>query len=48
MNAPTTFDPATTALLVIDMPRDFCAVGGYADQAGMDVSRLRAPFPAIQ
>ena len=37
-----------TALLVIDMQRDFCALGGYADQAGMDVSRLRAPIPAIQ
>ncbi|OCX93630.1 MAG: cysteine hydrolase [Pseudomonas sp. CO183] len=30
------------------MQRDFCALGGYADQAGMDVSRLRAPIPAIQ
>jgi nicotinamidase-related amidase len=40
--------PARTALLVIDMQRDFCALGGYADQAGMDVSRLRAPIPAIQ
>lgn len=37
-----------TALLVIDMQRDFCALGGYADQAGMDVSRLRAPIAAIQ
>jgi len=37
-----------TALLVIDMQRDFCALAGYADQAGMDVSRLRAPIPAIQ
>ena len=37
-----------TALLVIDMQRDFCALGGYADQAGMDVSRLRAPIPATQ
>lgn len=36
------------ALLVIDMQRDFCALGGYADQAGMDVRRLRAPIPAIQ
>jgi len=37
-----------TALLVIDMQRDFCALGGYADQAGMDVSRLHAPIAAIQ
>jgi len=40
--------PEHTALLVIDMQRDFCALGGYADQAGMDVSLLRAPIPAIQ
>ncbi len=38
----------TTALIVIDMQRDFCAPGGYADQAGLDVARLRAPIPAIQ
>lgn len=38
----------STALIVIDMQRDFCAPGGYADQAGLDVTRLRAPIPAIQ
>ncbi|WP_043239131.1 cysteine hydrolase family protein [Stutzerimonas azotifigens] len=37
-----------SALLVIDMQRDFCAPGGYADRAGMDVQRLRAPIPAIR
>lgn len=37
-----------TALIVIDMQRDFCAAGGYADRAGLDISRLRAPIPAIQ
>jgi len=35
------------ALLVIDMQRDFCAPGGYAERAGMDVQRLRAPIPNI-
>lgn len=35
------------ALIVIDMQRDFCAPGGYADQAGLDIARLRAPIPAI-
>ncbi|MDG9928070.1 MULTISPECIES: isochorismatase family cysteine hydrolase [Pseudomonas] len=38
----------STALIVIDMQRDFCAPGGYADRAGLDVGRLRAPIPAIQ
>lgn len=38
----------TTALLVIDMQRDFCSPGGYADAAGMDVRRLREPIANIQ
>lgn len=38
----------STALLVIDMQRDFCAPGGYAGQAGLDIGLLRAPIPAIQ
>ncbi|SDW26790.1 Nicotinamidase-related amidase [Pseudomonas kuykendallii] len=38
----------STALIVIDMQRDFCAAGGYADRAGLDITRLRAPIPAIQ
>lgn len=38
----------STALLVIDMQRDFCAPGGYAAQAGLDIGLLRAPIPAIQ
>jgi nicotinamidase-related amidase len=38
----------SSALLVIDMQRDFCAPGGYADQAGLNISLLRAPIPAIQ
>lgn len=46
MNA--TIDPANSALVIIDMQRDFCAPGGYADHAGLDVRRLRAPIPAIQ
>lgn len=37
----------SSALIVIDMQRDFCAPGGYADQAGLEIGRLRAPIPAI-
>lgn len=36
------------ALLVIDMQRDFCAPGGYAAHAGLDIERLRAPIEPIR
>lgn len=36
------------ALLVIDMQRDFCAMGGYADKAELDISNLRKPIPHIR
>lgn len=32
----------STALVIIDMQRDFCDPGGYAAQAGLDVGRLAA------
>ncbi len=44
----TPLQPATTALVVIDMQRDFCAPGGYAARAGLDVARLAAPIAAIR
>jgi nicotinamidase-related amidase len=37
-----------TALLVIDMQRDFLDPGGYAAAAGLDVAALRRPIPAIR
>jgi nicotinamidase-related amidase len=40
-------DPARTALLVIDMQRDFCDPRGYAARAGVDVEELRRPIPVI-
>jgi nicotinamidase-related amidase len=39
---------ASTALVVIDMQRDFCAPGGYADQAGLDVNLLAVPIARVR
>ena len=36
-----------TALLIIDVVRDFCAPGGYADQGGMSIENLRRPIEPI-
>ncbi|WP_137153976.1 isochorismatase family cysteine hydrolase [Rhizobium sp. FKL33] len=40
--------PETTALVVIDMQRDFCEVGGYVSSMGYDVAPARALIPHIQ
>jgi nicotinamidase-related amidase len=45
-----TFDPATTALVVIDMQRDFLEPGGFGEMLGNDVSLLQrvvAPLQAV-
>jgi len=47
---PFTFDPASTALVVIDMQRDFMEPGGFGETLGNDVSELRrtiAPTAAL-
>ena len=41
-------DASTTALLVIDMQRDFLDPRGYAAQAGVDIARLRATMAPVQ
>ena len=41
-------DRGSTALLVIDMQRDFCSPQGYAARAGLDVERLARPIARIQ
>jgi nicotinamidase-related amidase len=43
---PFPLDPAHTALVVIDMQRDFIEKGGFGDSLGNDVARLEAIIPA--
>ena len=38
-------EPSETALLIIDMQRDFCDEGGYIASMGYDVSPARRSFP---
>ncbi len=44
---PFAFQPATTALVVIDMQRDFVEPGGFGEALGNDVSRLGAIVPTV-
>jgi nicotinamidase-related amidase len=43
---PFELDPERTALVVIDMQRDFIEKGGFGDSLGNDVARLEAIIPA--
>jgi nicotinamidase-related amidase len=45
---PYTFDPAGTALVIIDMQRDFCEPEGFGETLGNDVSLLRTVIPPLQ
>lgn len=42
-----TFPPGRTALVVIDMQRDFIEPGGFGEALGNDVSRLAAIVPTV-
>ena len=42
------FEPAKTALIIIDMQRDFVEPGGFGETLGNDVSLLSAIVPACQ
>jgi nicotinamidase-related amidase len=41
------FDPQTTALVVIDMQRDFMEPGGFGESLGNDVSQLRSTIEPL-
>ena len=45
---PFRFDPAHTALVLIDMQRDFVEPGGFGETLGNDVSILQAVVPPLQ
>src|SRR6185369_14751071 len=45
---PLEFDVATTALLIIDMQRDFVLPGGFGEKLGNDTSLLLAAVEPIQ
>ena len=45
--APFSFDPRTTALVIIDMQRDFIEPGGFGAALGNDVSQLAAIVPGV-
>ena len=44
---PISFDPATTALVVIDMQNDFGSHGGMFDLAGLDIAPIKTLVPRI-
>ena len=45
---PFEFDVATTALVIIDMQRDFVEPGGFGASLGNDVTRLQAIIPTVR
>lgn len=45
---PYAFELRRTALLIIDMQRDFVEPGGFGESLGNDVGRLRTIIPACQ
>lgn len=44
----TTFTPQTTALLIIDMQRDFCEQGGYLTAQGYSIAPTLSIIPTVR
>lgn len=42
------FSPETSALIIIDMQRDFCAPGGFGEKLGNDITLTRSIIPTIE
>jgi len=42
------FEIAKTALLIVDMQRDFCAQGGFGEALGNDISPTKAIIPTVE
>ena len=45
---PFGFDPASTALVIIDMQRDFVEPGGFGETLGNDVGLLQSVVPPLR
>ena len=48
MPSPFLFDPAHTALVLIDMQRDFVEPGGFGETLGNDVTMLHSVIPPLK
>jgi len=46
--APIAVDPARTAVVIIDMQRDFLEPGGFGDSLGNDLSQLAKVVPPLR
>lgn len=42
------YDPKKTALVIIDMQRDFCAPGGFGEALGNDITPTKSIIPTVQ